>query len=258
MKFQNKIYIYMYMYIFKHRVFPSWKSPSVSEQLSPAAVALQRTVASPKHRIWNCHSQSTTSTTPNQPRNNLLAGKHHSQTEAVKGTGHEHLDSFHLFPPKFCVRGLLLSTPGWKSGGVRGRLCLQGRLQIRTWQLQSPRSSTAGSGSGTADLCNPAPTEEKTTGWRAARPGDSTKRLPKQPRSLQSASCCIPSHLHGSGAQPPEGHGAGGCWIRRIWGEFPALPWAQRIPGAAPPSPPRQQWEKPKTRAGIESASPIH
>lgn len=245
----------MHIYLTTLCVFLSWKSPSVSEQVSPAAVALQRTVASPKHSIFN--PQNTTSTTPNQhTRDNPLTVPRQSITHRQRLSKEQGMTicTASIFSPQFCVQELLLSTPGWKSSGVRARLCLQGRLQIRTWQLQSPRSSGS-------RHCRPV--QSSTYRGENSGAGGSTargchERTPKQPRSLESASRFVLSHLHGSTAQPPDGHGPAGSRIRRIWGKFPAPPRAERIPGAAPPSPPRKQWKKPKTRAGIESTSPIH
>lgn len=210
-------------------------------------MALQRTVASPKHSNpqfpeHNLHHKPT----PQSSAHGAPA-KHHSHAEAVKGAGHEHLNSFHLSPQIWCPRACA-EHPRVKAKRRPGRLCLQGRLQIRTWQLQSP-------GSSSSRHCRPVQSSTyrgENNGLEAARPEGTKERLQNSPGvwSQHLAASCLtcmgaPRSL------------LTGTWIR-VWGKFPALPWADRIPGAAPPSPPRKEWEKPKTRAGIASASPIH
>lgn len=104
-----------YMYIYLNTVlcvFPSWKPPSLSEPVSPAAGALRRTVASPKHGIFN--SQNTTSTAPNQSRNNLLTAPRESITHRQTLSKEQGMNIWtaSIFPPNFVSKGFCWAPPG--------------------------------------------------------------------------------------------------------------------------------------------------
>lgn len=144
----------------------------------------------------------------------MAPGKRHLQTDAVKGAGHEHLksNSFHL-PPHLVSKGFCRAPSGESQAASRPAVSL-GVAPDKDLATPIPREQNAGSGARrlpALQTCAIQHLPRRKEGGRLRQPrtrsSDITKRTPKLPRRLESASRsilpCPPHH-------PAEGHPAAG------------------------------------------------
>lgn len=169
----------------------------------------------PKHSIFN--SQNTTSITTNQSRNLLaVPSLRESATYRQKLSKEQGMNistlTASIFPPfPACPRAFCWGPSGESQAASQLAASLgvapdkDLATPIPTEQQHRQRCPVP---AGTADLCNPAPTEEKKKGGVEGATHKVFRyheRTPKQPSSLESASRYISPHLHESIAQDPGG-----------------------------------------------------